>query len=101
MLIYNTSFHVEDKVHDNFLIWLKECYIPQAGESGVLRLPRLLRLLSHQEEGSTSYSLQWEVENSGELHKWHLQQGAGLQDELSKIFGHDVVAFPTLMEIVE
>lgn len=29
MLIYNTTFQVDDEVHDNFLIWIKECYIPK------------------------------------------------------------------------
>ena len=24
MLIYNTTFQVDDDVHDNFLIWIKE-----------------------------------------------------------------------------
>ncbi len=28
MLIYNTTFQVDDAVHDNFLIWIKESYIP-------------------------------------------------------------------------
>ena len=27
MLIYNTTFQVDDEVHDNFLIWIKESYI--------------------------------------------------------------------------
>ena len=26
MLIYNTTFQVDDDVHDNFLIWIKESY---------------------------------------------------------------------------
>ena len=29
MLIYNTTFQVDDDVHDNFLIWIKESYIPE------------------------------------------------------------------------
>ena len=29
MLIYNTTFQVDDAVHDNFLIWIKESYIPE------------------------------------------------------------------------
>lgn len=29
MLIYNTTFQVDDAIHDNFLIWIKEFYIPE------------------------------------------------------------------------
>lgn len=100
MLIYNTTFQVDDDIHDNFLIWMKECYIPEIEKYGTLRLPRLCRILSHREDG-TSYSLQWQVENSTLLHRWHMEQGMKLNEELSKAFEGKVVGFPTLMEVVE
>ena len=56
MLIYNTTFQVDDEVHDNFLIWIKESYIPEVEKHGALRAPRICRVLSHRDEG-TSYSL--------------------------------------------
>ena len=85
MLIYNTTFQVDDDVHDNFMIWIKESYIPEVQKHGALKAPRICRILSHREEGS-AYSLQWEVESSGVLHRWHLEQGVRLNDELVKIF---------------
>lgn len=100
MLIYNTTFQVDDGVHDSFLIWIKECYIPEIEKHGALKSPRMCRVLSHRDEGS-SYSLQWEVENSSLLHRWHLEQGARLNGELLKIFKDKVVGFPTLMEVME
>ena len=101
MLIYNTTYQVEEKLEENFLIWLKECYLPEVEKYGVLRSPRILRILSHREEGSSCFSLQFEVENSGMLHRWHLEQGAKLNEELTKIFNDKVVGFPTLMEVME
>ena len=100
MLIYNTTFQVDDDVHDNFLIWFKESYIPEVQKHGALKTPRICRILSHREEGS-AYSLQWEVESSGMLHRWHLEQGVRLNDELTKIFKDKVIGFPTLMEVIE
>ena len=73
MLIYNTTFQVDDAVHDNFLIWIKENYIPEVQKHGTLKAPRICRILSHRDDGS-SYSLQWEVESSGLLHRWHMEQ---------------------------
>ena len=34
MLIYNTTFHVEMNDARNFVIWLNECYIPEAEKTG-------------------------------------------------------------------
>ena len=82
------------------LIWIKESYIPEVQKHGALKAPRICRILSHREEGS-AYSLQWEVESSGLLHRWHLEQGVRLNDELVKIFKDKVIGFPTLMEVIE
>ncbi len=100
MLIYNTTFQVEDEIHDNFLVWIKECYIPEVEKHGTMRAPRICKVLSHRDDGS-SYTLQWEVESSSLLHRWHLEQGMKLNDELVKIFKNKVVGFPTLMEVIE
>ncbi len=101
MLIYNTTYHVEEELDRNFLIWIRECYIPEVKKQGMLEAPRLARLLSHQEDGGISYALQWEVKDSATLHRWHREQGVKLQEEMSGIFKDRVVGFPTLMEIVE
>lgn len=100
MLIFNTTYHVEDDVHDNFLIWVKESLIPEIERNGVLKKPRLCRLLSHHDDGS-SYSLQWEVEDSSQLHRWHREQGMKFNSEITSMFKDKVVGFPTLMEVVE
>lgn len=100
MLIYNITYQVDDEIHDQFLVWVKECLIPEVEKKGVLKSPRICRVLSHRDEGSC-YSLQWEVENSTVLHRWHLEQGVHLNEELGKIFKQKVVGFPTLMEVVE
>lgn len=101
MLIYNTTYQVEEGLERNFLIWLKECYLVEVEKNGVLRSPRITKILSHREEGSSCYSLQFEVENSGMLHRWHVEQGSKLNDELLKVFKDKVVGFPTLMEVIE
>ena len=101
MLIYNTTFHVEMNDARNFVIWLNECYIPEVEPSGELRNPRILRILSHKEQDSECFSLQWEVEDSAALHRWHTKQGARLNEEMLKIFKDKVIGFPTLMEVIK
>ena len=100
MLIYNTTYHVELADARNFVIWLHECYIPEAEKSGELKNPRILRILSHKEQDSECFSVQWEVEDSAALHRWHTQMGARLNEELMKTFKDKVIGFPTLMEVI-
>ena len=99
MLIYNTTYHVEEGQEKNFLIWMQEYYLPEVEKNGTLFAPRILRVLSHRDDGE-SYSVQFEVENSAKLHRWHQGQGVKLNEELLKTFQDKVVGFPTLMEVI-
>lgn len=99
MLIYNTTYQVEEGQEKYFLIWMKEHYLPEVEKDGTIRSPRILKVLSHRDEGSC-YAIQFEVEDSAALHRWHLQQGMALQAEMLRMFKDKVVGFPTLMEVV-
>ena len=100
MLIYDTTFHVEMGDARNLVIWLNEFYIPEVEKSGELKNPRILRILSHKEQDSECFSLQWEVEDSATLHRWHVKQEAALNTEMMKVFKDKVIGFPTLMEVI-
>ncbi len=101
MLIYNTTYQTGNDEARNFIIWLHEVYMPQVEADGRLKHPRLTRILSHKEQDSECFSLQWEVKDTRTLHQWHTAQGAGLNAEMLKVFKDKVVAFPTLMEVIE
>ncbi len=101
MLIYNTTYHLVDEVEKNFLIWIKESVIPTNLNSGLMKNPRMCKLLSHQEAGNSSYTLQWEVDNTAVLHEWHMKLGAKQHEEMGQIFGDKVISLPTLMEEVD
>lgn len=100
MLIYNTTYHVEEGQEKHFLIWMQEHYISEVEKNGTLHAPRIARILSHIEEGSICFSVQFEVEDSARLHRWHQEQGVKLNEELLNIFKDKVIGFPTLMEVV-
>lgn len=101
MLIYNTTYQVAIEHARNFVIWLSECYIPEVENLGMLHNPRLTQILSHKEQESECFSLQWEVEDSAKLHQWHTRQGMSLNQEMLKVFKDNVVGFPTLMEVIK
>lgn len=101
MLIYNTTYQTEIEEARNFVIWVNEYYIPFATESGMLKNPRLTRILSHREQDSECFSLQWEVEDTQTLHRWYILQEKEINAELAKLFKDKVIGFSTLMEVIE
>lgn len=80
---------------------LVKAIFPKWKRRGILQNPRLTHILSHKEQDSECFSLQWEVEDTAALHRWHTQQGMHLNEEMMKIFKDKVVGFPTLMEVIK
>ena len=101
MLIYNTTYQTDLADARNFVIWLHEAYIPQVSADGRLKNPRLTRILSHKEQDTECFSLQWEVSDSATLHHWYTEQGMRLGEEMMKTFKDKAVGFTTLMEVIE
>lgn len=100
MLIYNTTYHVLTADVRNFLIYVQEVLIPAVEASGCLKNARLTRILSHHEDDSECFSLQFEVADSATLHHWYAHQGARLNADLLKTFKDEIIGIPTLMEII-
>lgn len=101
MIIFNTTFHVEDNSCDNYISFMKETYIPQAANSGFLLEPRFAKIHAQHEQSGSSYSLQFKVKNVDTLNYWFEKEGLSLQNELTTRFGNTALGFVTLMEEIE
>lgn len=101
MLVFNTTYTLPNEDARNFVIWIHQVYIPRATHSEVLTCPRLLRILSHKDQDTECFSLQFNVESSALLHKWYSEVGKALSDEMLKMFEDRIVGFSTIMEEIE
>ncbi len=97
MIVYNTTYTMQSEDARNFIIWAQEMYIPRAQESGQLTNGRMLRVLSHHEEDTECFCIQFEAEDNVALHKWYVSHGAALVKELEQTFRGKIVGFSTLM----
>ena len=101
MIVYNTTYTMPVNDARDFVIWVSESMVPRVEEHGLLSEPKLLRILSHHDQETECFSLQFNVESTAMLHKWYTQQGASLQQELTKMFDERIVGFSTIMEEIE
>ena len=69
MLIYNATYQVDFADARNFVIWIHQVYIPKVLEHGMLKKPRLCKVLSHHDADSECFSLQFEVADSAILQR--------------------------------
>ena len=85
----------------NFVIWVEQSLLPAVETTQMLTRPRLMRVLSHHDEETECFSLQFEVENTALLHKWFTQQGTALDQQLRKTFDERILGFSTILEEVK
>lgn len=98
MLIYNTTFHVDEEITPQLITYLKNNFIPVAETSGFLFNPELRKVLMFDEEKGDSICLQFHVKNMETLNYWLEKDGQNLHQALVKQFGQNVVGFSTLLE---
>jgi hypothetical protein len=101
MIIFNTTFLVEDDICDEYTRFMREFYIIEAMNSGFLQEPRFARIHAQHEESGTSYSLQFKVKNVDTLNHWYATDGEVLQKELTRRFGDKALGFVTLLEEID
>lgn len=98
MLIFNTTLHIDDSIHDECLNFLSKEYIPKALASGLVEQPSLAKIDRQHEESGTSYALQFKATDLDTLDNWAVQIGEVLQKEMNNKFGSKVAGFVTLLE---
>ena len=50
MIVYNTTYHVDEADEQLFLNWIHEYYLPEVLKDGTLRNPRVLKVLGHHHD---------------------------------------------------
>lgn len=100
MIVYNTTYHVDCEVSGDFLDWMRDFYVPQAVLSGIVKEPRLMRLMGHN-EGGACFALQLQAATLGELQRWNQAVGKVLHEKLTEKFGNKVAGFTTFMENID
>lgn len=101
MIIYNTTYQMPEADARGFVIWVHQVYFPRVSELGMMQNGRLSRILSHKEQDSECFAVQFEVESTALLHSWFVKQGQALNQEMLRMFEERVVGFSTIMEVIE
>ena len=100
MIIFNTTFHLEDDVHPTFVDYMLRQFIPACTKSGLLTNPRLARVHGTDNEGY-SYAMEFSVTDVLTLEKWNSEESAGIYRKLTDTFNDKVIGFSTVMQTVE
>lgn len=100
MIVYNTTFHVDDEILSESIDYLKQEFIPSSICSGILSHPLLQRVIQDTEAG-TSLCVQFHVKDQQTLQDWIRQEGITIQRKLVERFGSKMAGFSTLLDEID
>ncbi|MBT8271625.1 MAG: DUF4286 family protein [Flavobacteriaceae bacterium] len=100
MIIYNVTINVDESIHAEWLIWIKE-HIPLVLSTGRFIEARLTRVLVEEEMGGTTYSIQYRANSRKDLDDYYEFYADKLRQDSLKRFGDKVLAFRTELEIID
>lgn len=101
MIIFKTTFHLDETIHDEALDFIKNEYAKRALEGGALYMPQLSKMMVEYQEVGGSYVLQFRVKNRETLDEWVKTEGGALEEDFIQKFGDKVCCFVTLQKRIE
>ncbi len=101
MILYNVTIKINARTEADWLEWMRSVHIPDVMNTGLFESYKLCRLLHNDDEGGTSYAIQYFCENMETFQHYQNNQAPTLQAEHTERYKGQYVAFRTLMEVLE
>jgi hypothetical protein len=99
MIIYNVTSNIDNSIHDQWLVWIKE-HIPQVLSTGCFVEAKLTKVLVEDEQ-SVTYSVQYRAKSREDLERYYAQFADALKQDAVKRFADKVLAFRTELEVID
>ena len=100
MIIYNITTHVSWNIHDAWLAWMKETYLPEVMKTGCFIKYQLLCLIDIDETEGPTYAIQFYAAGKDDYYKYIENFADRLKQKSIDRWGDQFIAFNSLMQIV-
>ena len=100
MIIYNVTLNIDDSIHTSWLEWM-QYHIPEVLGTGLFSKAVFTKVLVEEEQGGTTYSVQYYARTKADLQTYQNHYAAQLQADGLKRFGDKVLAFRTELHLID
>jgi len=101
MLIYNITYLVSHEIHEEWLAWMKSNHAPEMLSTGHFNSFTILRLKDVDETEGITYAFQFQSPTQAAYEEYRAKSAPALRLKAEERWGQKVMAFRTLMEIVQ
>lgn len=101
MIVYNVTINLDEKIHEEWVKWMKEKHLHDVMATGMFRSYKFLKLLSKQEdELGETYAIQYFAPSMEHYERYQAEFAPQLQKDGRDLFGDQFHAFRTLLQEV-
>jgi hypothetical protein len=101
MIIYNVTVNVENDVKAEWLDWMKSTHIPDVMNTGMFTEYRICRLIGDEDSGGVTYAVQYSCNNIQTYLQYQREFAPGLQVKTAEKYPNKLVAFRSLLEVID
>lgn len=98
MLLYNITFNIETRFHEQWLRWVKSHLISDFQKTNLIQNIKILKLLTEVNNGGTTYSLQIHFKDMETYKIYESTYKDYILDRHNSLFRGKFVTFTTLLE---
>ena len=100
MIIYNVTLTADWSIHDAWLRWVKEEFIPGILNSNLFQKHQLVRLLEVDETYGPTYAIQFYANSMDDYKRYYTELSGELNKKNYDKWGDKSLAFETIMQVV-
>lgn len=100
MIIYNVTANIDESIHDEWLLWIKE-HIPKVLATGKFDKATLTKVLVEEDMGGLTYSIQYRSYSREALDAYYREDAEKLRNEGMKKFADKMLAFRTELQVID
>jgi hypothetical protein len=98
IFLYNVTVGIDKDIETEWVDWVKTMYIPAVNETGFFTQAKLYRIVTHDDEHSVSYSLQFFAESIENVVQYLDEHKSTIIEAHRLRFKDKHVIFNTLLE---
>ncbi|WP_148038967.1 DUF4286 family protein [Proteiniphilum sp. X52] len=100
MIVFNTTFHVEEEIREEFVEYMLRHFIPMSTKSGLLTSPRLSRVFGKEEGAGHSFAMEFQAVDLTALERWNSEESGAVYAPLLEKFKEKMAGFSTVMQTI-
>lgn len=100
MILYNVTVSIDEKVQEDWLIWMRQTHIPEVMATNCFIESRISRVHG-EEDGGVTYAISYVAESEEMYEEYKKTHSQKLQQDHAAKYNGKFAAFRTMLTIVE